>query len=150
MNNMDILLVEDSSADAYLFRDVISRNGFAPDIHWVVDGHYALDYIFQRRQYQHVHRPDMIVLDLNLPRISGYEVLKELKNSRDFSDIPIAILTTSRDPLDRSQCQKLGADVCFSKPHALKQYESMIDQLINWARPRIAEKAQETKTPATV
>jgi len=141
MMGMDILLVEDSSADAYLFKEVLTRKEYTPQIHWVIDGYRALDYIFQRREYQYAQRPDMIVLDLSLPRITGYEVLKELKNNVDFATIPVIILTTSRDPLDHTQCKALGADMCLSKPHFIKEYEDMIQRLMEWAKLRVAETA---------
>jgi len=134
---MDILLVEDSSSDAYLIRELVARRENAAEIHWVVDGYYALDYIFQRKQYQSVNRPDIILLDLNLPRISGYEVLKELKDNDDFSTIPVIILTTSRDPLDHTQCKALGADMCLSKPHALKEFDDMIQCVLDWTSLRL-------------
>jgi len=137
--SMDILLVEDSSADAYLLKEVLARKEYAPEIHWVIDGYRALDYIFQRREYQHAPRPDIIVLDLNLPRITGYEVLKELKADTHFSNIPVVILTTSRDPLDRAQCEALGADMCLSKPHIIKEYEDMVQRMMDWANNRLTE-----------
>lgn len=143
MNGMDILLVEDSSADAYLFKEVVARRKAAPVIHWVVDGHYALDYVFQRRQYQYAERPDMIVLDLNLPRIAGYDVLREIKSNHAYANIPVIILTTSRDPLDHAQCKQLGADICFSKPHALNDYEAMIDKMMDWVRLRGSDTPKE-------
>lgn len=135
---MDILLVEDSSSDAYLLKELFTRKADAPEIHWVVDGYHALDYVYQRREYSHAKRPDVIVLDLNLPRISGYEVLKELKSTPPFADIPIIILTTSRSPLDHTQCAALGADMCLSKPHAIKEYEELVQRLINWANLRVS------------
>jgi len=141
MTSMDILLVEDSSTDAYLLKEVLARKQYAPEIHWVIDGYRALDYVFQRREYQHAQRPDMIVLDLNLPRITGYEVLKELKNNADFATIPVVILTTSRDPLDHTQCKALGADMCLSKPRVIKEYEDMVQRMMNWANLRLAETA---------
>lgn len=134
---MDILLVEDNSADAYLMMEMFTSNPNPPGIHWVNNGYHALDYVFQRKQYQQVSRPDIIVLDLNMPRITGFEVLKELKDNISFSAIPIVILTTSRDPLDHSQCQMLGADMCLSKPHMLKEYEAMVQRLMSWAALRL-------------
>ena len=138
---MDILLVEDNSSDAYLLKELFVRRENAPTIHWVVDGYHALDYLFQRREYNDALRPDMIVLDLNLPRVSGYEVLKELKKNPTFADIPTIILTTSRDPLDHTQCKALGADICLSKPHGLKDYEDLVQRLMSWASLRVIEPA---------
>jgi len=138
---MGILLVEDSSADAHLLMEVVAKKGYAPDIHWVSDGYHALDYVFQKGRFRDAQRPDMIVLDLNLPRISGYDVLKELKDHDVFCSIPVVILTGSRDPRDYTQCKALGADMCLAKPHLLKEYEAMIQRMMNWAFLRLVEPA---------
>jgi len=135
---MDILLVEDSSSDAYLIKELFTKTDDPPMVHWVVDGYHALDYVFRRREYKEASRPDIILLDLNLPRISGYEVLKELKKTPPFANIPVIILTTSTAPLDHSQCMALGADVCLSKPHRLKDYEDLVRLLMEWANVQLA------------
>jgi len=140
---MDILLVEDNSADAYLLTEVFARKKDAPDIHWVTNGYHALDYVFQRRDYSYTQRPDIILLDLNMPRITGFEVLKELKDDPSLATIPVVILTTSRDPLDHSQCKALGADMCLSKPHALNEFEDMVQRLLNWASLRLPHVTNE-------
>jgi chemotaxis family two-component system response regulator Rcp1 len=136
---MDILLVEDSSADAFLLKELFGRKENAPEVHWVIDGYDALDFVFQRKSYTAMRRPDMILLDLNLPRINGYEVLRELKDNPDLAGIPVIILTTSPNPLDHTQCKTLGADICLSKPHNLKEYESMVQRLMSWASLRVVE-----------
>ena len=105
----------------------------AADIHWVHDGYEALEYLLQNDKYAHACRPDLILLDLNMPRISGFEVLKKVKDNSHLASIPVIILTTSRDPLDHTQCKSLGADMCLTKPHALKDYETLVNQLMNWA-----------------
>lgn len=130
---MDILLVEDNSSDASLLKEIFARKPVAPEIHWVTDGYDALDFLFQRKAFVHADRPDMILLDLNLPRINGYEVLREIKDSPHFAAIPVVILTTSINPLDHTQCKTLGADICLSKPHNLRGYEEMVQRLMNWA-----------------
>lgn len=136
-SGIDILLVEDNNADAFLLTEVFSRKEKTLEIHRVIDGYEALDYLFQRNQYMHSVAPDLILLDLNLPRINGYDVLKEVKNSPLLANIPIVILTTSRDPLDHTQCKTLGADICLSKPYGLKDYENMVQKLMDWANLRV-------------
>lgn len=145
-NAMDILLVEDNSADAYLLTEIFSRQSQASSIHWVSDGYDALDYIMQKEKYQYAMRPDMILLDLNMPRISGYEVLREMKGNASLHDIPVIILTTSRDPLDHTQCKALGADICLSKPHGLKEYEEMVQRVMSWAALRLATSSNASTT----
>lgn len=136
---MDILLVEDSSSDAYLLRELFARKDSAPEIHWVRDGYYALDYLLQRKDYRDAERPDVILLDINLPRVNGFEVLRELKKNEDFCNIPVVILTTSRDPLDHTQCAALGADMCLTKPHAIREYKELIQRLMQWMKLRVIE-----------
>jgi len=134
---MKILLVEDSSADAYLLKGVMAKTANSPDIDWVPDGTHGLDYVFQRNQYAHAERPDMILLDLNMPRVSGYEMLTRLKAHPSLSTIPVIILTTSRDPSEHTQCKTMGADMCLSKPSALRDYEDMVQRIMRWAFLRL-------------
>ncbi|MDE3059927.1 MAG: response regulator [Pseudomonadota bacterium] len=141
---MDILLVEDNKSDAFLLKELFAKKSNAPEIHWVVDGYDALDYVFRRKQYQDAPRPDVILLDLKLPRISGYEVLKQIKSVPGYADIPVVILTTSLNPLDHTQCKALGADICLSKPYGLKDYESMVQRLMSWAALRVLDEAMMT------
>ncbi len=129
---LDILLVEDNRADAHLLTEFFIEKGSDASIQWVTDGYEALDYVYQRDAYKQAKRPDMIILDLGMPRISGYEVLKQLKENAQYSSIPTIVLTTSRNPLDRKQCTTLGADAFLSKPQSLKGYEELVDQLIHF------------------
>lgn len=134
---MKILLVEDSSADAYLLKGIMAKNASSPDIDWVPDGGHGMDYVLQRNQYARAARPDVILLDLNMPRVSGYDMLNQLKANPALSDIPVIILTTSRDPSEHTQCKTMGADMCLSKPAALKDYEDMVQRIISWTTLRL-------------
>ncbi len=140
---MDILLVEDNNADAYLLAEMFKRRNKRMDIHRVIDGYDALDYLHQRNQYVHSIQPDLILLDLNLPRINGYDVLKKVKDTPQLAVIPVVILTTSRDPLDHAQCKMLGADICLSKPYGLQGYEDMVQKLLDWASLRLIRTSGE-------
>ena len=134
---MNLLLVEDNSSDANLLTELLTEQESAPAICCVADGYEALDYVYQRGKHEHARRPDLILLDLGLPRISGYEVLKELKEQPQFAAIPVVILTASRNPLDRTRCAAFGADSFLSKPHNLKEYEELAHQLITMEFPRL-------------
>lgn len=127
---MNILLVEDNSSDAYLLKALLTEKQNAPEVHWVTDGHQALSYITQNSKMAGTQQPDLILLDLGLPRISGYDVIKDLKHKPSFASIPIVVLTTSRNPMDKEQCLALGADAFLSKPHNLREYEVLIDELM--------------------
>lgn len=142
---MQILLVEDNPADMCLLKDLFEETGSDCALQWVTDGYEALDYVYHRNGYDNAKRPDVILLDLGLPRIDGYDVLKELKKTTDYATIPIIILTTSRNPLDRSQCERLGADGFLSKPYNLKGYEQLVQQLVNMEIPRVISRQREAR-----
>src|SRR5690606_9449816 len=98
---------------------------------WVTNGHDALDYVYSRNDYSGAETPDVILLDLGLPRITGYDVLKQLKQNPAFANIPVLIFSTSCNPLDCSQCEALGADGYISKPNNLKGYEELANKLLH-------------------
>lgn len=127
---MELLLVEDNRADVLLFSELLAEKDQTVTLHWVRDGEQALDYIFKRRQYETAPKPDVVLLDLGLPRISGYHVLKEMKADNRAEGISVVVLTTSTNPGDRLQCNALGADGFYSKPRSLDEYDSLLANLI--------------------
>lgn len=143
---MHILLVEDSHDDASLLNEFLAEEPNAPEMHWVADGREALDFVYQTGKYRYAPRPDVILLDLALPRFSGYEALKELKLNPFYSQIPVIVITTSYNPADRSNCMMLGADAYFSKPSNLQGYEDLVQQLMNTEFPRVMQ--VEARAPA--
>src|ERR1700741_799807 len=119
---MRILLVEDNNSDAALLMEIFARQKNPPQVHWLNDGHQAVDFftnIHQRPPSQH---PDIILLDLSLPKVNGYDVLEKLKRHPFHANIPVVVLTTSCSPLDHMQCTKLGSSKTVSKPGNLKGY----------------------------
>lgn len=128
-----ILLVEDSQVDAHLTKAALEENRFAVDMHHVTDGVEAL--AFLRRQgltYQQGPRPDLILLDLNMPRMNGREFLSAMKADPNLSDIPVVILTTSDVEQDVVSSYKLGAAGYITKPVDLEQFIHAINQLGNY------------------
>lgn len=128
---MHILLVEDNPSDVRLLKELMEEQGYRPSMHWVMNGRDALDYIFNKPPYANEPRPDVILLDLGLPRISGYEILRDLKQSEAYRGIHTIVLTTSRNPLDREECQKLGADGYIPKPRNLREYKELVERLVH-------------------
>lgn len=128
---MRILVVEDNCSDMMLLNEFIVGRDDAPDMQCVPDGMEALDYLYKRGQYVQAERPDMVLLDLGLPRISGYEVLRRMKEDKALADIPVVVLSTSRNPLDEERSAMLGAANYVSKPHNLKGYEMLVDKIIH-------------------
>jgi CheY-like chemotaxis protein len=93
----------------------------------VIDnGEAALNYLFRREPYQDAPRPQLIILDLNLPRLSGTEVLKEIKGDEDLKLIPVVVLTTSTAPSDIARSYQSGANCFVSKPLDLHEFERVV------------------------
>lgn len=108
---MRILLVEDLSADAILFREALRDAGLADDLTVVQDGRRALETLRQERA------PDLLLLDLNLPGKSGHEVLDEIRRDPDFATLPIVIVTTSNSPKDVDFAYAHHANAYVRKPN---------------------------------
>ena len=116
MNHIDILLVEDSPADVLITREAFEEFKIINTLHVVEDGVEALAFLNQEGNYGSVPRPDLILLDLNLPRKNGREVLAEIKGDPRFKSIPVVILTTSHSEKDVLQAYDLHANCYIVKP----------------------------------
>ena len=115
----DILLVEDNPADVEITLEAFRRNNSGARVSVCRDGEDAIDYMFQRNRYVrglNAPRPDIILLDLNLPRRNGLEVLEQIKKHELLRDIPIIILTTSDRDDDVRNCYHAGANNYLNKP----------------------------------
>ncbi len=123
---LDILLVEDSPADARLTVEAFKEGRIATNLHVVEDGVEALAFLRKDGVYSTAPRPHIILLDLNLPKKDGREVLAEVKNDPDLHRIPIVILTTSRAEEDILQTYNLHANCYVTKPIGLDHYVQVI------------------------
>lgn len=122
MKAVDILLVEDDPGDVFLIREAMKNSVFRFDIRVADNGEKALDYLYRRSAHAGAERPDLIVLDLNLPRINGLEVLREIKSVPELNTIPVIVLTTSKNEADASLCRELGASGFLSKPPSFEEF----------------------------
>jgi two-component system, chemotaxis family, response regulator Rcp1 len=113
---IEILLVEDSPSDAALTVEALKAGKVANKLTLVEDGVEAMDFLKHRGKYTKATRPDLIMLDLNLPRKDGREVLAELKTDPDLKVIPIIVLTTSHSDKDILQSYQLNANCYITKP----------------------------------
>jgi CheY-like chemotaxis protein len=113
---IQILLVEDSPTDAKLTISALKMAKVANELHHVEDGVLAMEFIRRQGRYADVPRPDLILLDLNLPRKDGREVLEELKAEPAYASIPVIVLTTSNAEKDILQSYKLHANCYVTKP----------------------------------
>ncbi len=113
---IEILLVEDNAADVRLTQEALKEAKVANRLHVVEDGAKAMDFVRHTGAYAQSPRPDLILLDLNLPRKDGREVLKELKDDPDLRRIPVVVLTTSQAEEDILRAYNLHANCYISKP----------------------------------
>lgn len=113
---VEILLVEDSPTDVLMTREAMAYSKVSNVMHVVVDGVEALQYLRQEGPYAEVTRPDLILLDLNLPRKNGREVLSEIKSDPQLMTIPVVVLTTSKASDDIHTAYGLHANCYVTKP----------------------------------
>jgi CheY-like chemotaxis protein len=123
---VDILLVEDNDGDVYLIREAFNLGSLRKRVNVVSDGEAALDYLFQRRKYQNASRPDLVLLDLNLPKIDGREVLDQVKGDPVLRHIPVIILSTSNSERDVVKAYERHANCYLTKPSDLFAYLDLI------------------------
>jgi CheY-like chemotaxis protein len=123
---IDILLVEDSPADVRLTREALKEAKVLNTLHVVQDGMGALAFLRRQGQYADSPVPDLILLDLNLPKKDGREVLAEIKQDEALKRIPVVVLTTSRAEEDVVRSYKLHANAYVTKPVDLKQFLHVI------------------------
>ncbi len=129
LNSVEILLIEDSPSDANLTIKSFEQAKITNCLHWMEDGETAMAYLRQQGEYAHASRPDLIVLDLNLPGMDGREILAEIKADPDLKRIPVVILTTSTNEKDVLQSYDLNANCYVTKPFDVRQFMQVV-QLI--------------------
>lgn len=123
---MQILLVEDNAADVRLTQEALKDAKVLNDLHVARDGVEAMDFLHRREGYEGAPRPDLVILDLNLPRKDGKEVLAEVKGDPSLRTIPVAVLTTSEAEVDVLESYDLGANCFLTKPVDLDQFLKVI------------------------
>ncbi|MGB9620769.1 MAG: response regulator, partial [Armatimonadota bacterium] len=111
----EVLLVEDNPGDVRLTREVFRRVRVPANLSVVEDGEQALAFLRRQGPYERAPRPDLVLLDLNLPRINGTDVLSAIKNDVGLKRIPVVILTTSRSPHDIARSYELYANCYITK-----------------------------------
>jgi chemotaxis family two-component system response regulator Rcp1 len=119
---IDILLVEDNPGDERLTREALKEGKVYSNLHWAKDGVEALDFLRRTGKYGAAPRPDIILLDLNLPKKDGREVLSEIKKDDNLKRIPVVILTTSKAEEDVMRTYNLHANCYVTKPVDLEKF----------------------------
>jgi two-component system, chemotaxis family, response regulator Rcp1 len=123
---IDILLVEDNPGDADLAREALEGNKMCNTLSVVKDGEQAMEYLRRQGIYAGAPRPDVILLDLNLPRKDGREVLAEIKADEDLKSIPVVILTSSEAEEDVLKSYNMHANCYITKPIDLSQFFKVV------------------------
>jgi len=123
---VDILLVEDNPGDVRLTEEALQEGKVRINMVSVADGAEAMDFLHKKGRYPDAFRPDLILLDLNLPRKSGFEVLDDIKVDPELKSIPVVILTTSQAEEDIVRSYTLHANAFISKPVNLIQFLSIV------------------------
>jgi chemotaxis family two-component system response regulator Rcp1 len=126
---IDILLVEDNPGDADLAREALENSKLHNDLSVVGDGVEAMDFLRRKGKYAQAPRPDLILLDLNLPKKDGREVLAEIKGDPDLKRIPVVILTMSKDEEDVLTSYNLHANCFITKPIDLTQFMKVVKSI---------------------
>jgi len=123
---IEILLVEDNPGDVDLAREALSDSKVSNELHVAFDGVDAMNFLRRLGKYKDVPRPDLILLDLNLPKKDGREVLSDIKSDPDLMRIPVVVLTTSREEEDVIRSYNLHANCFITKPIDFHQFIKVV------------------------
>ncbi len=130
-----ILLIEDNTADARLFQEAFKESSFENEVYRVKNGNEAIKFLKHENSYTDMPRPDLILLDLDLPRIDGLDVLKKVKKDNDLKLIPVMILSASVDDRDMLGAYKYYANAFILKPDDYPSLIKFSDSLVDfWGR----------------
>jgi two-component system response regulator len=128
----EIILVEDNVSDADLIKRALAKSNVANKIIHLKDGQEALDYLFGEGQWKGIKTSNaskLILLDLKMPKISGLEVLKKIKSNEETREIPVVVLTSSKEDPDIKECYKLGVNSYVVKPLGFDEFSKTVSQL---------------------
>ena len=127
-----VLAVEDNAADRSLLTRFFKNSDLPHELHFSRDGEEAMDYLFQRGPFASVSRPDLVLLDLNMPKRDGREVLKEIKCHPNLRTIPVVVLTTSSSDTDVNCAYEYQANSYIQKPRDLVHFQKTIEAILTY------------------
>ena len=134
MRRLEILVVDDDDADALMIEEALETTETNATVRRVADGREALDYLRRVGKFAEAHRPDLILLDLNMPRMDGRETLEAIKTDEDLKAIPVVILTTSGATPDIVASYQHRANAYVTKPFGLDDFEATVRQINKFYR----------------
>ena len=123
---MSVLLVDDDEGDLLMIQEALDSGTAAHEIHVAHDGQEALDFLRRQGRFGDAPRPDLVLLDLNMPRMDGRQVLAAVKVDQELRKIPIVVLTTSRAPADIASSYDLHANAYVTKPMSLDDLTAVV------------------------
>jgi CheY-like chemotaxis protein len=126
VRSLEILVVDDDDADALMISEALEGSERQTTVNRVADGREALDYLQRTAPYEDAHRPDLILLDLNMPRMDGRETLEAIKTDERLKTIPVVILTTSGAAPDIASSYQHRANAYVTKPFGLDEFEATV------------------------
>lgn len=128
-DSIEILLVEDNPADVRLTIEALKEGKIKNNLHIANDGEEALDFLFKRNNFENAIRPDVVLLDLNLPKIDGKTVLQKVKSDPELKRIPVVVLTTSKEEEDIIKSYDLHANCYITKPLGLGNFIEVVKNI---------------------
>lgn len=134
-----MLLVEDNPAEACLTEEAFKESGVSHEMSTVSDGEAAMNFLRKMGDYDGKARPDLILLDLNLPRMNGHEVLKEIKSDPELKSIPVIVVTNSNAASDIEAVYRSHGNCYLVKPPELSEFFDMVKHLVEfwWETTRL-------------
>ena len=125
----NVLLIEDNHADIRMIKEIFKELNTKIILNIAHNGVEALKFLNKKEKYQNMENPDLILLDLNIPLINGFKVLKEIKTDDKLKHIPVIVLTTSHNPEDFLKACKLQADCFMNKPLYFDEYNIVLQHI---------------------
>ena len=129
---VEVLLAEDNPGDVMLTKKALEQGKLANNLHVVTDGVEALEYLRQDGEYADEPRPDLVLLDLNMPRKDGQDVLEELQDDPELGRIPVVVLTSSESEEDIARSYELNANAYLTKPVDFDGFIEIVDRMENF------------------
>ena len=129
-NPVEILLVEDSPADIALTEEALKESGLENTLTIVTDGEQAIEYLSKRGKYKDAESPDLILLDLNMPKKNGHEVLEVIKDNPKLEEIPVVVLTVSEAEEDIARALGLKMNYYLNKPVSVQKLAPILTTII--------------------
>lgn len=126
---INILLIEDNEGDILLTVEALKEGGIADEINVARDGREAIDFLQKNNKFRHASTPDLILLDINLPRLNGHELLNKIKHDEELKAIPVIMLSTSSAEEEVLKCYKSHASCYITKPIDIDNFVQVIRKI---------------------